>query len=336
MGQSRRQAQSVPCWMLRSGDEALRCALPISALPSTPMPDFCLARRLVLASLAAPLLQGCAVPLSALPDPADDQAARALLAASARAHGLSALAAIDDISVGYAGSFHDLVDRLQPELVDAGHRNRAEDRLLLRERLAVQAQIGPRGAKQVVRDARAGTVRVWFEGVESLDEARRGAAALVADYYGLFLLGPMLLGGPWADGRTLAMALLDGERVTVGGTTHECDVLRIDLTPGLGFAARDELALYIDREQRLMRRLRFSLNGFKPTRGAVADVDAWNHRTAHGVRWPSQFEERLLRPLPLPVHEWRMTGLDVNRRLDRASVGGPVLTGRAARPATPL
>ncbi len=301
-------------------------------------------RRLMLASLALPalpLLQGCAAPLAPLGDQATVPGARALLAASARAHGLPALAAINDVSVGYAGTFLGLADRIQPELVDAGFRGRSQDRLLLRDQVAVQAQAGPGGAKQVVRQAGAGTqggVRVWYNGVEALDRPRRDAAAVVADCYSLFLLGPMLLAGQWAADRTLAMELSGTARVTVDGQAHDCDVLRVHMQPGLGLSEGDELALYIDRAERLMRRLRFTLNGFEPTRGALAEVDAWAHLPLQGVRWPVRFQERLLRPLPLPfpVHEWHLTGLDVNRGLDRAALDGPALAGVAARPAAAL
>ena len=299
-------------------------------------------RRLMLASLALPalpLLQGCAAPLAPLGQ-ATEPGARALLDASAGAHGLPALAAIEDVSVGYAGTFHPVVDRLQPELVDAGFRSLAQDRLLLRDRMIAQAQAGPKGTKQVAREAGAagaqGTIRVWFNGEEAPDRRRRDAAALVADCYSLFLLGPMLLAGEWAADRTLTMALSRPERVTVDGRDHDCDVLRVRMRPGLGLSEGDELALHIDRAERLMRRLRFTLNGFQPTRGAVAEVDAWGHVPLHGVRWPAQYEERLLRPLPLPVHEWRLTGLDVNRGLDRAALNGPALAGGAARPAAAL
>ncbi len=120
-------------------------------------------------------------------DQATAPGARALLKASGRAHGSPALAAINDVSVGYAGTFHGVVDRLQPELMDAGFRGRAQDRVLLREWITAQAQAqaGPKGGKQVVREPGAGgaqgAVRVWFNGEEAPDRHRRDAAALVAD-----------------------------------------------------------------------------------------------------------------------------------------------------------
>ena len=51
---------------------------------------------------------------------------------------------------------------------------------------------------------------------------------------------------------------------------------------------------------------------------------------------PDPLRRLMLASLPLPVHGWRLTGLDVNRRLDRALLNGLALTGGAARPAAPL
>ena len=96
------------------------------------------------------------------------------------------------------------------------------------------------------------------------------------------------------------------------------------------------MALFIDGDERLMRRVRFTLNGLDSTQGAVAEVDCWDHRTIQGVRWPSRFHERLLRPLPLPVHDWALEGLDLNRGLTPADISGAELSPAAAAPAAAL
>ena len=162
------------------------------------------------------------------------------------------------------------------------------------------------------------------------------AAALVVDGYSLFLLGPMLLAWHWAAERSLVMGLASAERVAVDGREYACDVLRASVAPGLGFSERDQLALFIDRYERLMRRVRFTLNGLQTTRGAVAEVDASEYVTLRGVRWPTRFHERLLRPLPLAVHDWRLTGLDLDRGLSAAEISGPTFQGRAVAPAAAL
>jgi hypothetical protein len=86
----------------------------------------------------------------------------------------------------------------------------------------------------------------------------------------------------------------------------------------------------------MTRRVRFTLNGLDSTRGAVAEVDAFEHATLRGARWPTRFHERLLRPFPLPVHDWRLTGLDADRGLDAAEVNGAAFGGKAAKPAAAL
>ena len=292
-------------------------------------------RRRILGSLALPLLTGCAAPFQPIAAPATTPHAQALLDASAAAHGYAALPAIHDVSVSYAGAFHGLVGSLQPDLVDAGFRGSSEERLLLRDRLVAQAHTGPQGRKQVVRHSPTGghgSVRVWFNGQTSDDANKLAAAALVVDCYSLFLLGPMLLAGNWSADRSLVMAVAGAERVG----DADCDVLRVRLTPGLGLSDGDDLALFIGRGDRLMRRVRFSLNGLESTRGAVAEVDMRDHIAMAGLRWPTRFHEGLLRPLPIAVHDWRMTGLDLNRGLEAADVSGAAFTGEAAAPATAL
>ncbi len=289
-----------------------------------------MSRRLVLGSLALPLLQSCAAPLAPLSNPATSGAAEALLAESAAAHGLAALAAITDLNVSYAGEWHALVGSLQPDLVDAGFRGRSQERLLLRQGLVGQAHTGPKGNKQVVRHMTPapGDLRVWFNGEEAHDRSRRDAAALVVDDYSLFLLGPMLLAGPWRTQRVVTLEL--------GAPEADCDVLRIQMRPGAGFSDGDDLAVFIGGEDRLMRRVRFTLNGLDSTRGAVAEVETAGHVVLHGVHWPTRFHERLLRPLPLAVHDWRLTGLDVNRGWDAAAISGMGFLGSAIDPASPL
>jgi hypothetical protein len=281
-------------------------------------------RRALLASLALPALQGCAAQFPPLPDNATTAEAQALLQASAAAQGAAAFAMLTDVSVSYAGQWRALVNTLQPDLVDSGFRGRSEERLLPRGRLLAQAYTGPKGSKHVVRRTAAhneGDVRVWFNGQETHNAAPRDAAALVADGYALFLCGPMLLAGAWAADRSLVMQLASRQRITVDG---------------LGLSQSDQLAVFIDRQEQLMRRVRFTLDGLDSTRGAVAEVDAWAHLTRHGVRWPTRFHERLLRPVPLPVHDWQMTGLDVNRGFAAADISTAEFTGDAAAAATPL
>jgi len=297
-------------------------------------PDL-LRRRLVQASLAlpaAPLLVACAAPMPVSLNTTTTPAARALLMESAQAHGLAAFQALRDVSVRYEGEWRALIGRIQPAIVDASFRASSEERLLLREGLVAQAHTGPGGRKQVLRrlvPGGQGDIQVWFNGEEARDVERRSAAAIVVDNYSLFLLGPLLLADrSWAD-RVSGMEIAGVEWVA----DQQCDVLRMHIAPGNGFSSHDRLALFIDRKERLMRRIRFTLDGFAGTLGAIAETETFDHQTLHGVRWPTRFYERVVRPIRLPAHDWRLTGLDVNRGLQARELAGSTFSGAAMAPA---
>lgn len=199
--------------------------------------------------------------------------------------------------------------------------------------IVAQAYTGPMGRKQVAwrRGGRTpddlGDVAVWFNGVRSTDPAAQNAAALVAEGYGLFLLGPL-----WLADRGLRMQTGGTERVD--GRT--CDVVDVWLSPGLGRVATDRVALCIDRVDGLVHRMRFTLEGFVKTQGAVAEVDTFEHERRFGVVWPMRSYERIVHPIALPAHDWRITGLDVNRGYGASELQGSAFSGAAAVPARAL
>lgn len=294
-------------------------------------------RRAWLGALTLPwLVGGCSTPLPLIPAPSPAPAgdgAAARLRESALAHGLDAYRALTDINVSYDGQWRPLINRIQPEIVDQGFRGSSQERLMPAAGVVAQAYTGPMGGKQVAWRRGRGTpgdlgeVAVWFNGVRSDDAAARDAAALVAEGYGLFLLGPL-----WLADRGLRMQMAGTERVD--GRT--CDVVEVWLTPGLGRVAADRVALCIDRVDQRVHRMRFTLEGFTGTRGAVAEVDTFEHEARFGVVWPMRSYERVVHPLALPAHDWRITGLDVNRGYGAGDLSGPAFTGKAAAPAQAL
>ncbi|MDO9597479.1 MAG: hypothetical protein Q7J47_07145 [Azoarcus sp.] len=285
-------------------------------------------RRLLCLTLLLPLFAGCASRGIPLPlEAGESPAARAILQASAQAHGLTAWQRLADVSVSYEGEWYGLVSRLQPTLVDAAFRQGSEERLLPgTSPVIAQHHRGPGGEKQVRRTS--DNVLVSYNGQAADDEEVLAAAALVADGYRLFLTGPFY----FLDGNT-HLEQLGSE--TIDGRV--CDVLLVVRQPGHGLSAEDRYLLYIDREQRWLRRVRFTMEGLASTQGAVAEVDFFDHRLIDGIVWPTRFYERLKKPIPnLPVHNWRLTGLDVNRGMQPGDLTDAGFIGRAAAPARSL
>lgn len=298
-----------------------------------------------LALGALPALSGCSTPLplaTPLPSRADPQALR-WLHESAEAHGAAAYRRLADLNVAFEGEWRPLIGRIQPVIVDAAYRQRSEERLLPAARVVAQDHRGPGGRKQVWRRAgRApgefGEVAVWYDGARADAAGVRSAAALVADCGALFLLGPL-----WLAERTLAADAGDAARapdvpIALGGRVvvddRECQWVDAWRQPGLGLSVLDRVSLAVDRDDRTTRRLRFTLEGYPGTRGAVAEVDTYDHQRRHGVLWPMRSFERVVHPLGgLPAHDWRLVGLDVDRGYGAAAISGPEFDGAAAAPA---
>jgi len=293
-------------------------------------------RQLLTAAGTLPLLgsmaglSGCATPLPLdTPAPAGGGlASQTLLQDSALAHGLQAYRQLKDINIAYEGQWRPFIDRVQPEVVDRGFRGASQERLMPALGLNAQHYQGPKGAKYVrwqrARTAAGASVGVWFNGKPSADAGLNAAAAVVADCYALFLLGPL-----WLLAQNPPLQRDGTERVD----GRVCEVLHAWITPGLGRAATDRVTLYIDERTRLTRRIRFTLEGYERTQGAVAEVDTYDHEQRFGVMWPMRSVERVVHPVQLPAHDWRIAGLDVNRGYGADALAGPEFSGAAAAPA---
>lgn len=286
-----------------------------------------LSRRTALGALGAaalPWLGACSTPLPLGKQASGDAAAAALLLESAQAHGLEAYRLINDINVAYGGQWRPIIHRVQPEVVDIGYRGPSQERLMPKLGINAQAYTGPKGRKQVFWQRQPAQALVWYDGQPSTVEPLTQAAALVADIYGFFLLGPL-----WVADRGLPWNRTGTERVH----GRLCDVVESTLVPGFGFSARDRMALCIDRADRLTRRIRFTLEGFAGTQGAVAETDTFDHQRRFGVMWPMRSYEEVVHPVRLPAHDWFITGLDVNRGYGAEALRGPQFSGAAAAPA---
>lgn len=226
---------------------------------------------LALSSLL--MLAACAAPgIPAGSADGEQPAARAVLLKSAEAHGLAAFRQIEDVSVAYAGEWYRLVSKLQPALTDPGYRQGSQERILFRAGgLVAQQHVGPEGSKQVIR--RQAGIEVFYNGSRSEDREALAAAALVADGYRMFLTGPFY----FLEGN-LSLEIAEDE--TVDG--RPCHTLIAVRRPGHGLSAEDRYLLFIDAENFLLRRVRFSMEGLDATRGAIAEVDFFDHREIAG------------------------------------------------------
>ena len=281
--------------------------------------------RLLLAALAA-LLSACSSPQICTRDiKKSDPAAKALVAASQDAHGKKAFTKVRDVSVRYEGRWAAVGPKFQPVLADTKFRHSSEERLLIAPRALMQEHSGPGGKKTVIRQP--GTVAVGYNRAVANDAEANRAAALVADAYTLFLLGPFYFDRP-------GVVLVPHGQAKVDKAV--CDQVLAVLRPGFGMAEEDRVILFIDRATKQLRRVRMTLNGLESTRGAEVDVTFREFRNIGGVVWPTDFDERIRVPFDLHAHHWRMLGLDTNRGLRAADFSAAGFQGRAARPAAPL
>lgn len=283
-------------------------------------PLYALVVALVVAGLA-----GCTT-IPPQTKPSTDADARALLDETQAAHGKAAFAAIRDLSVSYDGEWFSVVTRLQPVLTDTGFRKTSEERTLFggtwNEHVVAQTHRASAGEKFVLRKGREADV--WYNGKPEGDREKRAAAHLVVEAYQLFLYPAFYV--------ERAQHLERAGRGSVNG--RECDLLLAVLRPGIGDAVEDRVVLYIDRQDRLVRRVRLTLEGLDSTKGAIVDVDHDRFVEIAGVKWPTHFYEALVRPFPgLPAHDFSLTGLDVNRGLTLADIADGAFSSKAALPA---
>ena len=279
-----------------------------------------------LLAATACFLSACALPKICTRDiPKSDPKAVALLAESQRVHGATAFAKVRDVSVRYDGRWASVGPRFQPVLADTKFRRSSEERLLVGPRIVAQEHTGPAGTKVVVRTPEK--VTAGYNGSLSTDDEAKQAAALVADAYTMFLLGPFYFNRP---GVVLAP---NGESVV---DKSVCDEVLAVLRPGFGSAKEDRVILFIDRSTKQLRRVRMTLNGLESTRGAEVDVTFRDFLRIDGILWPTDFDERIRVPFDLHAHHWKLLGLDTNRGFRASELTPSGFKNRAARPAAPL
>lgn len=290
----------------------------------------------------AVVLTGCINPLPGkVGAEVSDPAALALLTESAEAHGGDAnFAAVQEIDVRYDGEWLNNVWKLQPMLVDRGYRKSSSESIAygVGWPTVTQRHEGSDGVK-LVRwpanlpgyEALEGGAMVLYDDqpVEDPEERVRKeeAAAMVAEAYRMFLTGPFYFtqretvsigssdykwGGAFSGSRMRGqITAVMSKPATVLGA--ECDQVLVELRPGFGTSEVDRVQIAIDRETKYVRRVRFSLDGFRKTAGATADVEMSGYTEVDGLIFPTQFLEIVTHPIDREVHRWEAESIKVRR-----------------------
>ncbi|MGB0768347.1 MAG: hypothetical protein ACPGYV_11630 [Phycisphaeraceae bacterium] len=277
------------------------------------------------------LSAGCINPLpGSVEATASEPAAIALIEASAQAHGGDErFARVREIEVGYDGEWLGRVWVFQPILVDRGFRKASVETIRYADNAwpsTHQVHNGPEGVKRVRWPAEArslasdeaesafvepvaGGAAVLYNGEPTSDEPLRArqeqAAAMVAEAYRMFLTAPFYFtqrAGRGGDGRATMIAVMSEPDVVDG---VDCDQVLLEVRPGFGDSEVDRVQVAIGRDDRLVRRVRFSLEGFDGTRGATADIELAGHVDVAGLTLPTRFLEIVTHPIDREVHRWR-------------------------------
>jgi hypothetical protein len=205
------------------------------------------------------------------------------------------------VHVSYTGEWNPLVNRLQPELVDAGFRGSSDEIYTTRPYSVRQTHRGPDGMKTVKRTATG--VEITFNGKPSSNTIEKDAAALVADAYTMFLFGADYLRQRATGWQIIGTRELDGE---------SCWLLQGRMKPGIGNSKEDAIIAWISQPTRRLLRVQFTLFGLEPASMADVDVTFSDFQPGpRGTEFPRRFIEMIRRPFVIKAHDWRMTALKV-------------------------
>ena len=245
------------------------------------------------------------------------------------AHGGKNISKLNDVAVSMDGEWKFLITRIQPLVTDHKYRVQSEERILLKTKTYAAKYQGPGGTKTVFRNQSAGETVVHYNKEASTARDVLSSTALTADSFYLFTLGPL--------------ALSDYQEKFVYNPECSTSVdacIYLNKSPGLGLSERDEIVLWVDRKSHRTKRVAITLEGHSSTRGAHVDVryDAYVQRDA--FVFPAVFFERVLAPIKIDAHRWRLTGIDINRGLGtldlKTSAKHSSWSDKAMAPATPL
>ena len=296
-------------------------------------------RRILRRLLAAPLVGLAAVNGRALaagwpevPDGAGSSSAMARLQDSAAAHGLTAWRGLHDINASF--------DRVWSpksgwQAVAAPGTEAVQFRLLpaaglaaMRPSIRQSLQNSQQRTEMTGRSAGAGGAPTEGDVAPFIDPNQAAADVLTTAGLRLLLLGPLAV-------LDLATAVHWAEPDTLDG--RRCDQLLLRLSPGLGLMASSRIALFIDRDVGLLRRLRLVVDDTPGNWWGQVEVDFLDHFRLQGMLWPRRFQSPARWRLPGAQAQtaW-LTGLDLDRGYGTEALQGNQWSGAAAAPARAL
>lgn len=285
-------------------------------------------RPFIAALLSLCLLTACTSFPSAdgtRPD-VDGQTAQAIFDRSLAAHGGDLRRHPGDINIATDGRWYRLIQRIQPVVTDTGFRIASEERYRPSDGLYAVRHTGPEGVKHVVRSSTG--LQVAYNGVATTADETLAATEMTNDAFRMFHFGPSF----FLDRTTALQRLSD-----VTENKRRYHRLLATIRPGFGRSAQDDAVLWIDAGTARLYRIHQTLEGFPTTQGAHVDTTFLAYQRAGGYLFPVRFLERVRGPLRIKAHEWRVTGLDLDRGWTREDVVDPAgFGGAAARRATPL
>lgn len=257
--------------------------------------------------------------------PSDNLTADSIFESTFLKHGGDNLTALNDLNIAIDGDWHFLITKIQPLVTDAKYRQKSEERILPKDRLYTALYTGEAGQKQVLRTPTQ--ISVAYDGQLISDDKKQAAAALTADAFYLFALGPLALNERVEKWQRLSDVKEDGKTYyRING----------QLKPGIGLSEQDYITLWVEQQSRLTYRLHITLEGFETTKGAHVDTTYLGYTTIGGFTFATHFFERVRGPISIDAHEWWYTGIDINRGLTKNDVKLEAWSKKASEPAKAL
>ncbi len=247
---------------------------------------------------------------------------------SLKAHGGDSLSQLKDINLSISGKWGAIPARIMPKVADQYYRVTSEEHFMPNKGLYAAFYKGPAGTKKVVRTT--DSVEVFYNNEVSKDTETLQATAMTSDAFVLFSLGPLALNRYQTDFTQIADGSFKGKKY------HRIYSL---VKPGLGFAKEDEVVLWIDPETYLTYILEVTLKGYPKTQNAhvnvrYLDYQKFSKNNQYSFTIPTHIIERVLAPINVHAHIWRVTGLDLNRGITMNDISGKKWKGRAIKSPT--